>query len=171
MKWYQRVEVWVLFLLATGAIVYVSMQAPSQPHFDTGLEAGDVAGGTAPSRLKIHRCVLVRDHGNARLDIEARVTNQAEVRLAMQPPAVRLEGPEGREIPPFFLPFNPPPELSPGGTQDVQLRYWLEKGDLAGPLTLHVQEEQVPVKSPAPFDLGALENGRDHVLKGVDWNR
>lgn len=171
MKWYQRVEVWLLFLLAAAAIVYVSMQGPAQPDFNTGINPGDEAGTAAPARLKIHRCVLVRDHGNARLDIEARVTNPTEARLAMQPPAVRLEGLDGREIPPFFLPFNPPPELPPGGTQDVQLRYWLENGDLAGPLTLHVQEEQVPVKSPAPFDLSGLENGVDHVLKGVDWNR
>ena len=87
----------------------------------------------------------------------------------MRPPTVRLVTGAGREVPPFFLPFNPPPEIAPCARQEVRLRYWLEKADLAGALTLEIESGKFPVKSAAPFDLETLENKKPKTFTAEDW--
>jgi hypothetical protein len=87
----------------------------------------------------------------------------------MQPPDVRLVSGSGREVPPFFLPFEPQPEIPPGATQDVQLRYWLEASDLSNTLTLEVAGRSIVVKSASPFDVESLKNGEKQTFTSAEW--
>src|SRR5205085_1836608 len=105
-----------------------------------------------------HRCILKRDYGNARLDIELRVRNDGPEKLLMRSPKVKLLTPKGGEIPSYFLPFDPVPEVAPNATEDVQLRYWLEAADLHGALTLEVDGKTLAIKSDAAFDLNSIKN-------------
>jgi hypothetical protein len=135
----------------------------------------DTPGGEATTDtaaappLQLHRCVLKRDYGNARLDIELHVRNDTAEKLVMQAPKVKLLGDKGREIPSFFLPFDPVPEVSPHSALDVQLRYWLEESDLKGPLHLEVDGKRLDIKGGAPFDLKSLENGEERVIQPGSW--
>ncbi len=170
MKFYQRIEVWVLLLLTAAAIVFV-LQPGAEPE---GWEESHPAAGSGQEReitLSLRGATLERDYGNARLDLDVRVVNKSPHPVLLTPPRARLlAGAEGgREVPPFFLPAEQPPEVGAGGTSEVQLRYWLEAADLQGPLWLEVDEERLEVKSAAPFELESLENRKAVTLLGVDW--
>jgi len=164
MKWYQRVEIWVLAAAVAGVFFFV---------FGSG--GDDLENETEPvsdadvSPTLIHRSTIERDHGNARLDLEIGHANRSAERLVMQPPRVKLFTGKGREVPPFFLPFDPPPAIPAKSRQDVRLRYWLEKADLDGALTLEIDGERVEVKSSAAFDLEKLENKKTVSFKGAEW--
>ncbi len=170
MKFYQRIEVWVLLLLAAATALFVL-----KPAADSGWEDPQPAAGGAmgtESVLGLKAATLERDFGNARLDLDARVTNPGRHPLLLTPPQTRLlagSPPASREVPPFFLPAERPPEIAPGSTSEVQLRYWLEGADLQGPLWLDVNGERLQVKSAAPFGLEKLENQKPVKLRGIDW--
>ena len=132
------------------------------------------AGGSGTSAssddapLKLHRCVIERDYGNARLDIDLRLRNDTAETLVLQPPKARLLAAKGREIPAFFLPFEKLPEVPPKTTQDVQLRYWLEAADLQGALKLEVEGGTIDVKSAKAFDLEHAEECGEENLRSGD---
>jgi hypothetical protein len=132
-------------------------------------KTGTVVKGDPAKPLEVHRSVLERDYGNARLDIEARIQNAGKDKLVLQPPQVRLLAGGGREVPPFFLPFEPQPEIGPGTTQDVQLRYWLEKKDLQEGLTLEVNGVQAKVKGAQAFDLESLKSKEEKTFLPHAW--
>ncbi len=166
MKIHQRAEVWVLVLGCVAAAVWVLMDGASDP------AAGSAAPGpvTAAEPLRIHRCTLERDYGNARLDIELRYQNDSPRPLTLQPPDARLLTGSGDDVPPFVLPVEPPPSVAAGTAQDVRLRFWLEEEHLAGSLTLEIRDTSAPVKSGAPFNLERLENGKPRSWTGTDWS-
>lgn len=165
MRWYQRIELWFLAAVVAGVLFFVlGSGAP-----DDAAATRDERDAKTETGTVIHRRTLERDHGNARLDLDISHTNTTDARLPMQPPAVRLMTGAGREVPPFFLPFNPPPEIAAGTRQEVWLRYWLEKEDLAGVLELEVEGRKVPVKSAAPFDLETLENKKPRNFMREEW--
>ncbi len=168
MKFYQRIEVWVLLLAVAVAVVFVLKPRPDTEVWEQGAELAESA---AAQRVSLLGATLERDYGNARLDLEVRVTNSGAHPLLLTPPQARLlAGPEGvREVPPFFLPAERPPEISPGATSEVRLRYWLEAADLQGPLWLVVGEDKVPVKSAEALDLEQVENRKALRLRGVEW--
>ena len=101
---------------------------------------------------------LERDHGNARLDIDVRLTNPNARRLLLVAPAVRLLNAKGAEVPAFILPVEPPPELPPSTEATAKLRFWLEQEDLAGKLTLELVGTTLEVKPDKAFDLESLKN-------------
>jgi hypothetical protein len=163
----KRPEVILLLILALGGAWFVL----SDKKHDG---AGDFATNSAPATdaepaLKIHRRTLERDYGNARLDIDLRHANTSATKLALQPPAARLVTAAGREVPAFFLPFEPPPEIPAKTAADVRLRYWLEKTDLAGAITLHIGEATAEIKSATPFDLEKLENKKPRTFDHAEW--
>jgi hypothetical protein len=165
MKWYQRIELWFLAAVVAGVLFFVL--GSGSP--DDAVAARDEKDPSTESGTVIHRRTLERDHGNARLDLDISHTNTSEARFPMQPPAVRLMTGAGREVPSFFLPFSPPPEIAAGARQEVRLRYWLEKADLAGALMLEIEGRKMPVKSAAPFDLESLENKKPRSFTREDW--
>lgn len=169
MKVFQRIEVWVLLVLAAGATIFVFVTSRD------GVEREPAVTNTRPARpeakLEVRGCTLERDFGNARLDLKLRLTNKRASRLHLINPAVRLLNAKGTEVPAFVLPVEPPPELPPQTTADVLLRFWLEKEDLAGKLTLEVDGESVEVKSDVPFDLDKLKNAVPQRLPVPDWGR
>lgn len=165
----KRPELLALFVLAAGAAVWVLSTRSSSDYQDEQTEtvAADAESGEPP--LKIHRCILERDFGNARLDIELRYANRSEEKLVMRPPQVRLVTAKGGEVPPFFLPFDPRPEILAKTTGDARLRYWLEKSHLDGSLTLHIRDQSIAIKSAAPLDLDKLKNREPVTFSGADW--
>lgn len=173
MNLFKRIEVIVLLVLAGAGAAFVLLTARSDDQDDATPRDADVATGMGTGALdavnKLHRCTLERDYGNARLDIELRLANRGTKRLVMQPPAVKLLTDAGREVPPFFLPIEPPPEIPAGATQDVRLRYWLEKADLSAGLKLVIGDESLVVKSSAPFDLETLKTKEPKTFSGADW--
>jgi hypothetical protein len=123
----------------------------------------------AKAPLQLLRCVLKRDYGNARLDIDLRVRNNGTEKLLMRAPKVKLLAAKDREIPSYFLPFDPVPEVPPDSAQDVQLRYWLETADLQGPLTLEVDGKTLAIKSAGAFDLNSMKNSDEKVIPPGAW--
>ena len=163
---FKRVEVLLLLVLSIGVAAWVLSSKPPQEdaEWDKPIEEP-----TAATEDKIHRCVIERDHGHARLDIELRIFNIGTQRLGMRPPQVRLLNGSGAEVPPFFLPFEAQPVVPPGNTQDARLRYWVTKADLVGPLTLEVQGKKIEVKSSEPLDLDKLKNKVPQTFTTTRW--
>lgn len=171
MNLFKRIEFIALLVLAVGGAAFVLLgHKPGGDSAPTSIDESP-AGSPAPAgESKIHRCTLERDYGNARLDIELRFSNRDTKRLVMQPPNVKLVTDSGREVPPFFLPIEPPPEIPANSTQDVRLRYWLEKADLGHGLALKIKGERIEVKTTAPFDLEKLKDKEPKVFTGTNWN-
>ncbi|MFZ4763758.1 MAG: hypothetical protein ACOYMN_02295 [Roseimicrobium sp.] len=168
MQLLKRFELWILLAVITGGLTWVFLSQES----DESDVTGDLSAAVTLDRqlpLKLHRCVLLRDYANARLDIDLRVLNDEDKKLVLQAPTVRLLTAQGREVPSFFLPFDPVPEVPPKSRQDVQLRYWLEKTDLEGALTLEVAGKAMPVKSAKPFALETVPNGVTKAFAAGSW--
>jgi hypothetical protein len=166
-SWIQRPEVWVLLLASVAAGFWALGPGPEEAEWQAAPGTAVVEGG----RVRLLGGVLERDYGNARLDVTVRIRNEGIHPLPLNPPRTRLlagvEG--GREVPPFFLPTERPPEVAAKSEAEVTLRYWLEAADLKGPLVLEVEGERVAVKEARAFDLEDLENGKPRVLKGEAW--
>lgn len=165
----KRFELWALLVLIVAGLAWVFMSGDSEDNDASSSGSGASTSTDTGAALILHRAVLKRDHGNARLDLEVRARNDSGETLVMQPPKVRLVTGSGRNVPDFFLPFEPRPEVTAGSTQDVQLRFWLEAADLKEALTLEVDGKALPVKSAKPFDLDTLENGAEKVFASADW--
>ncbi|GEP44971.1 hypothetical protein [Brevifollis gellanilyticus] len=165
MAFLKRVEVWVLLLLGAGAAVWVLIDQPKVEGDPLPVEALD---NVDPAPLvTIHRCTLERDFGNARLDIELRYRNTYPRDLVLQPPDVKLLTADGKEVPPFILPVEKPPQIPAHTEQSVRLRYWLEAAHLNGALTLDIRGSKAEVKSAAPLDLQKLESHQPKVWQGA----
>jgi len=167
MKLLQRPEVWVLLLLAAGATAFVYFtSAPEGPE----PLISNTTPAAAEAKVQVKKCTVVRDFGNARLDIAVRMTNKRSTKLLLVAPAVRLLNAKGTEVPPFILPVEPAPELPPQTTADALLRFWTEKSDFDGPLTLEIEGEKIALKSARPMDLEKLKNAEPKLLPpGGDW--
>jgi hypothetical protein len=163
MHLFKRFEVWLL-LIAGGIAVWWSLQSGSAP-FDEGL----LAEMKADVSLQLRRCTLERDFGNARLDLEIRYKNSRPRPLYLQPPDVRLINAAGKDVPPFILPTEKPASIEAQTTSDLRLRFWLQKADLAGPLTLDIRGQTLEVKSNTPLDLEKLENKKPKVWTSANW--
>jgi hypothetical protein len=163
----KRIELWVLLAVVVAGLAWVFLSSGSR-------EEEVAVGGAVPLEdakvpLQLHRCVLKRDYGNARLDIDLRVRNNGTEKLLMRAPKVKLLAAKGREIPSYFLPFDPVPEVPADSAQDVQLRYWLEAADLQGALTLEVDGKTLAIKSAAAFDLNSMKNSDEKVIPAGAW--
>ncbi|MDB6117680.1 MAG: hypothetical protein JWO08_1461 [Verrucomicrobiaceae bacterium] len=168
MKIFQRFEVWLLIVLSAVAMMGV-FKPFSKPEAEGQLSNATPANESTKAAPLVHRLTLVRDFGNARLDVDVRLTNKHAKKLQLVAPTVKLMAGKDRQIPDFFLPVEPPPEIPAKTTADVHLRFWLEKGDLAGKLTLQFDGESVDLKSDKPFDLGQVKNAEPKVLGAGDW--
>jgi hypothetical protein len=161
----KRFEVWVLILLAAGAGLWVALDQPA-PEGDPRPVTEEEQAAEEPA-LVIHRCSLERDYGNARLDIELRYRNSSPRPLVLQPPDVKLLTHDGREVPPFILPVEKPPQIAPRTAQSVRLRYWLEAAHLKGGLSLDIRGGKADVKSNTALDLEKLENHKPRTWQGL----
>lgn len=164
MHLFKRFEVWLL-LVAGGIAMWWSFQSETTPADDL-----PVAAMSSDAPLQLRRCTLERDFGNARLDLEIRYKNTSPRPLYLQPPDVRLINAAGKDVPPFILPAEKPASIEAQTTSDLRLRFWLEKTDLAGPLTLDIRGQTLEVKSNAPLDLEKLENKKPKVWTGAGWS-
>lgn len=164
MRIFQRFEVWLL-LIAGGIAVWWALQAGPSP-VETSPAAE--ADATSPA-LQLRRCTLERDYGNARLDLEVRYKNASPRPLFLQPPDVRLTNAAGKDVPPFILPVERPTSIEAQTTADVRLRFWLEKADLSGPLTLDIRGQKLEVKNATPLNLEKLENAKPRVWTSTVW--
>jgi len=163
MHLFQRTEVWIILLLASAAGAFVLFtSAPSGPDRPPAVAN---AGPATQEPARITRRTLERDHGNARLDLDVRVTNSHESAKQLVPPFAVLKSAAGREIPAFFLPMEPPPTLKPETTADVHLRFWLDAVDLQNTLTLTVDGQEIQVKGAKPVDLSGFENAKPAPLE------
>jgi hypothetical protein len=163
----KRIELWVLLAVVVTGLGWVFLSGGSR-------EEDVVSGAAVPLEdakvpLQLHRCVLKRDYGNARLDIDLRVRNDGTEKLLMRSPKVKLLAAKGREIPSYFLPFDPVPEVPPDSAQDVQLRYWLEAADLQGALTLEIDGKTLAIKSAGAFDLSSVKNNEEKAILPGEW--
>lgn len=165
MPFFKRLEAWLLLAVGLAATVWVLMPEPTGD--DTA--SADPAAAAAPAEpaLRLLRCTLERDFGNARLDLELRYANPAPRPLLLAAPDVRLLAADGFEVPLFVLPATPVPQIPARATSDASLRFWLEKKHLAGPLTLDIRGAQAIVKGPAPLDLETLENRQPRSWSGA----
>lgn len=162
MSFLKRIEVWVLLLIGGGAAIWVLTDKPS---VEGDLESAE-STSTEPA-LVIHRCTLERDYGNARLDIELRYRNASPRPFLLQPPDVKLMTGHGKEVPPFILPMERPPQIAAETTQSVRLRYWLESDHLHGQLMLELRGEKAEVKSSTALDLTKIENAKPRSWQGA----
>lgn len=165
MAFLKRFEVWVLLLLGAGAALWVFLDKPSVEGDPEAIEASENA--STETALVIHRCTVERDYGNARLDLELRYRNASPRALVLQPPDVKLLTADGKEVPPFVLAVEKPPQIAAQTAQSVRLRYWLESVHLAGALTLDIRGTKAEVKSATPLDLTKLENQKPKTWQGA----
>lgn len=163
MRLFQRFEVWLL-LIAGGIAVWWSFQSNTTP-----AEDDPVAAMNADAQLQLRRCTLERDFGNARLDLEIRYKNTSPRPLSTQLPDVRLINAAGKDVPPFILPVERPATVEAQSTADLRLRFWLEKAELAGSLTLDIRGQKLEVKNNTPLDLEKLENAKPKVWTSSAW--
>lgn len=163
MSFLKRFEVWLLIVLSLGAAVWVLTMDKADDGNPEPISAE--ASADVPA-IKIHRCTLERDYGNARLDIELRYRNASPRPLFLLPPDVRLLTADGKEVPPFMLATEKAAQIPAQTAQDIRLRYWLEKTHLQGALTLEIRGEKVAVKSAAALDLESLEQKKPKTWTG-----
>ena len=163
----KRVELWVLLAIAVIGVFFAFHSKHGADDQTTGDSTGNVTSSDAP--LVFYRCILKRDYGSALLDLELKVRNDDEQKLVMQSPAVKLVAGKSREVPGFYLAFEPPPEIPAKTTQDVKVRYWLTAEDLRGTLTFEVKGQKLQVKSEKPFDLNSVPNQKERILKTGEW--
>lgn len=163
MKLPKRIELWLLLAAIVAGLVFVFDSRQSDDEPSGGVQTSD----DAP--LKLHRCIIERDHGNARLDIHLRVQNAGAEKLVLQSPRARLLTGAGREISSFYLPFDPLPEVAANSTQDVELRYWLESTDLQGTLKLEVEGGRIDVKGAKELALNSLKNAERKTFNPGEW--
>ncbi len=167
MRLLSRPEVWLL-ILASGVAAWWALREPA-PY---ATDAAEIASTTAPdATLRIHRCTLTRDFGNARLDIEFHYRNASPRPLFMQPPDVRLLTTAGKEVPVFILPSERPPRIAEGASSDLRLRFWLEKEHLRAGLRLDIRDQSVEVKAETPLDLESLPNAEPVTWTSTQWRR
>ena len=167
MRLLSRPEVWLL-ILASGVAAWWALREPV-PYAP---DAAEIASTTAlDATLRIHRCTLTRDFGNARLDIEFHYRNASPRPLFMQPPDVRLLTTAGKEVPVFILPSERPPRIAEGASSDLRLRFWLEKEHLRAGLRLDIRDQSVEVKAETPLDLESLPNAEPVTWTSTQWRR
>ena len=162
MSFLKRIEVWVLLILGGGAAIWVLTDKPVIEGDPQPIESTE----TSAAALVVHRCTLERDFGNARLDIELRYRNASPRPLILQPPDVKLLTGAGKEVPPFILPVEKPPQIAAQTSQNVRLRYWLDKQHLQGALSLDIRGSTAEVKTAPPMDLEKLENRKPKTWPG-----
>lgn len=162
MSFLKRIEVWVLLIIGGGAAIWVLTDKPAIEG-----DPQPVESTSSDPALMIHRCTLERDFGNARLDIELRYRNASPRPLILQPPDVKLTTGDGKEVPPYILPVEKPPQIAAQTTQSVRLRYWLEASHLNSSLTLDVRGAKAEVKSATPLDLSKLESKKPKLWQGT----
>jgi hypothetical protein len=163
----KRLEVWILLALAAGTAAFVLLQDKS----DDKALISDAHAAPPQTQTALLGCTLERDYGNARLDLEVRMTNRHDQKLLLIKPAVRLLDGKNEDIPPFILPVERPPELAPHTEATAKLRFWLEQAQLNGALTLELDGERLVVKTAKPLDLSKLKNAQPKKFAaGQDWN-
>lgn len=161
---FKRIEIWILLLLLVGGAVYVITSG------SRGREGeGRIVAEEGASRIRIEKMEVVRDYGNAKLDLRIRYDNTGGAELAASPPDIRLVTGDGEPVDVFFLAGDFPPSVPAGAVAEVTLRYWLKPEHFDQSLSLEIRGQSVPVKSARPFDLGALENQETRELEGIDW--
>lgn len=163
MRIFQRFEVWLLLIVGGIAIWWSFEPVPNPAETEPGAEM------STDAPLQLRRSTLERDFGNARLDLEVRYKNSSPRPLSMQAPDVRLVNGAGKDVPLFILPVERPPSIEAQTTGDVRLRFWLEKADLAGPLTLEIRGQKLEVKNGTALDLEKLENAKPKVWTSANW--
>lgn len=163
MRIFQRFEVWLLLLVAAVAIGWSFLGGEPAP------DGVSLAPLVEDAALQVRRATLERDVGNARLDLEIRYKNTSPRPLFLQPPDVRLLNAAGKEVPVFILPTERPASVEAQTTGDVRLRFWLEKPDLAGELSLEIRDQKVPVKDSTPLDLEKLPDRKPKAWSGLHW--
>ncbi len=168
MKFFQRIEVWFLLLIGGGLAAWVLLGQPKASNEAPPAEPSSSVETT--DLIQVRRSTLERDYGNARLDLDLRIQNPTVRPIVLKAPDIQLLTGTDREVPAFFLPADPPPQLSASASQEVKLRFWLEKTDVAGPLRLRFQGHDFPVKTAAPVEWDRLENGKPTTFTALDWH-
>ena len=121
---------------------------------------------------KLHSSTLTRDYQNARLVLELSISNTSSQAQRLAPPFIRLLDGKGTEIPPFFLAFSQPPTLAAGASATHELSFWLDERHLAGELWLvTAEQDRLPVKDAAPFELDLIDNQASRHFKGPQWHQ
>ncbi len=161
---YKRIEVWLLILLSGSIALWVMKNRPAMEGDPEAIVVSDAE--PAADALVIHRCTLERDYGNARLDIELRYRNISPRPLVLQPPDVRLLTTQGKEVPPYILPAEPPPQVPARTAQSVRLRFWLEEAHLQSGLNLEIRGHRAEVKAEPPLPLKDLPNQQSKSWQG-----
>ena len=167
MNYLKRIELWVLLIIIGGGLFWVFSSKSDEGTFADVSADGQKSAQTSP--LKYYRSSLKRDYGNARLDIDLWIRNDKSETINLHAPAVKLVTSKGKDIPSFFLPFDPIPQIASKAAQDVQLRYWVDAADLEGGLTFEVNGVSIPIKSEQPFDLKSIPNDDTKTFQPGKW--
>jgi hypothetical protein len=134
----RRPEVVVLFAAVLVAIGWVVYDSSRRTHFGPGDQA--------VRQIEITKVQVTQDGTHRRLRVELVAVNPGSTPLEMRPPAVRLLDASGAQVPEFFQPGVFPPALPPATKAASWLEYWLTENQLAAPLRLEIDGQQVAVK-------------------------
>jgi hypothetical protein len=133
----RRPEVIVLLVLVFAGIAWVihdvsSRRVPDHDH-------------DSRRKIEITSIEVIPDGAHRRLRIELVASNTASTPIEMAPPAVRLLDATGTAVPEFFQPGMFAPSLPPATEAASWLEYWLTESQLAGPLQLEIDGQQIAV--------------------------
>ena len=172
----KRPEVWLLLIGALAVIIWVLTLGGGESEG----ESSSRNEATNPEQLirdaeptdkpTITSRRVKRDFSNALLEIDIDVTVTEDEPMSVKPPAVRLVGSKGTEVPPFILPFHESAVLQPGDSKSVTLRYWLDETHFSGGLWLHVQDTTIEIKDTGRLDIESLENQATIEFTSASWS-
>jgi hypothetical protein len=147
MRLFRRAEVWGLLALVLAGLAWVSIDQWRRQSGSTGHTSG--RPGAIVHDLRITRTALTPHGSHRQLRIEFTARHDQSAPLEVGPPAVRLFGAGGREMPVFFAPGASPPALPPGAVAASWIEFWVADAQAAGPLTLELGGCQTSVPDPA----------------------
>lgn len=135
----KRPEVLVLLALVVLGGAWVAWQQWRGP------QPAGAASGAGALQVTVTAARVMAEGDYLRVRVEFTVTHLGTAPLSARPPHVKLLDDQGREVTPFFVPGEFPPDLPARRTGASWFEGWLTAEQATGPLTLEVAGRQVAV--------------------------
>ncbi len=167
----KRFELWLLLILIGGGLFYViNIQDADQGRAPIRASNPiDSEKPAPPPRFSLQKTTITRDGDHFLAEIKIHCRNEHGQTLKLSPHDTRLLAAGGQEIPAFFLPFQPSPQVPESSEADVILRYWLSQDDINGPISLQIDKDSIPIKIGA-YEPDALPDKQSRSFTGTNWN-
>ncbi|MCF6313519.1 MAG: hypothetical protein L3J39_13825 [Verrucomicrobiales bacterium] len=176
MALFKRFELWLLLILIGGGLYYVlQVESPKHDRGREPLSQIEDEPTTQPAaqdtpRFSLEKTTITRDGDHFIVQIDLQCQQSSGKTLRLQTPHTQLLASGARAMEVFFLPFQPQPTLAEAEGKTFTLRYWLTRDDLKSPLTLKIDNTEVPIKKSAHFDPDSLPTQQSKTFTTAEWH-